>query len=263
MKSVKKIISGVSVLLLIAFVLTIEGCSSFRGVKTYAPTYFGMERIADHVFVDKTMQERLRSNLLVQYKVAENNIRIVYGDIQTHPNVVACSTENCFRRFGGNAERAKSFGSDALLLSPRALTAPLISHEWSHNELYSRFDDIKQIPTWFDEGLAVTISKEPTQSEKAWLEIIASGIPTPKLDELTTLEDWLKAVNKYGEHKIIKENPRRLKAVYATAGHEVRPWLNCAGSKGLLELIKLTNSGKNFYNSYKNIVDNNECIKNT
>ena len=115
---------------------------------------------------------------------------------------------------------------------------------------------MRNIPQWFDEGLAVVVSNEPTHSQKAWQEINKRGIPVPSLNELVSLEDWFTAIEKYGDHKANKLNPEKLKVIYATAGNEVRQWLDHVGQIGLLNLIKLIKSGEEFTYTYQKIKEN-------
>lgn len=63
----------------------------------------------------------------------------------------------------------------------------MIAHEWSHAEFSARvggFFAAKDVPSWFDEGLAVLISNEPSHSEEIWQAMTAAGIVTPPLNEL-------------------------------------------------------------------------------
>ena len=246
-------------LMLTVMLLSMTGCSYIKGAKTLAPEIFGMEKISASMYVDEIMSEEARTELLKSYDVARKNIELMYGVIISKPDVIACSTEECFQTFGGKSARAKNYGGSTFLLSPRGLTPQIISHEWSHNELYVRIDsfwEMRNIPQWFDEGLAVVVSNESTHSQKAWQEIKKRGIPVPSLNELVSLEDWFTAIEKYGGHKANKLNPEKLKVVYATAGNEVRQWLDHVGQKGLLNLIKLIKSGEEFTYTYQKIKEN-------
>jgi hypothetical protein len=234
------------------------GCSYIKAAKTLAPETFGMDKISSTVYVDEEMTEKTRTELLKSCDTALKNIELMYGTIISRPDIIACSTEVCFHKFGGKSARAKNYGGSTFLLSPRGLTSQIISHEWSHNELYVRIDSfwkMRNIPQWFDEGLAVVVSNEPTHSQKVWLEIKKKAIPVPSLNELVSLADWFTAIEKYGEHKANKLNPEKLKVVYATAGNEVRQWLDLVGQKGLLQLIKSIKSGEAFTFIYQEIKD--------
>ncbi len=229
--------------------LGMTGCSKLRATKLIVPEIFGMEKISDTVYVNENMSDEARAELLNNYKKARNNIKLVYGDVLSNPDVVACSTEQCYQKFSGVSARAISYGGSTFLLSPRGLTSQIISHEWSHNELYVRIDNfwkMRNIPQWFDEGMAVVVSGEPTHSMEVWHEIKKSDMPIPSLNELESLADWFAAIETYGGHKPNYFNPEGLKVVYATAGNEVRTWLDTVGREGFLNLIKQVKSGEDF-----------------
>ncbi len=179
-----------------------------------------------------------------------------FGEINSSPDIFACSSNACYQRLGGTTSRAKAFGGSKILLSPRGITAPLIAHEWSHAELYDRlggYPELKKVPAWFNEGLAVVVSDEPTHSEQVWNDIVKSGIPTPTLAELTTQKNWPAVVKIYSADTNV--NPEALKVVYATAGHEVRGWLSKAKSDGLIRLITLLKQDVPFEKAYQSVIE--------
>lgn len=195
----------------------------------------------------------LRTEVINNYGEARSRIEEIYGSVESNPKVIACSTQECFEKFGGASARALNYGSIAFLLSPRGLTPEIISHEWSHNELYVRIGSFfkwLKIPQWLDEGLAVVVSNEPTHSQAVWDVAQKNGVPIPDLDELVSLKDWHRALDKYGEKNETVTNPDRLRIVYATAGNEVRQWYKVAGKNGLLELIRSIRSDEKFQNVY-------------
>jgi len=231
--------------------LGLSACSTLKSAKLLAPATFGMEQIAPRVYVDPKMTEMQRLALTEAITTARQRIHLYYGNVVAEPEIIACSTEQCFQRIGGETARAKSYGAAKMLLSPRGLTAPMIAHEWSHAEFSTRVGGsfaAKDIPRWFDEGLAVLVSNEPTHSEEIWQAINEAGITTPALNELESREKWLTAVKKYGDAATNKE---QYKVVYATAGHEVRHWYRKAGKSGLSQLIEAIRQGKPFIQAYQ------------
>lgn len=127
----------------------------------------------------------------------------------------------------------------------------MIAHEWSHAEFSTRVGEnfaANEIPRWFDEGLAVLVSNEPTHSEEIWQALKDEGISTPALNELESREKWLAAVKKYGDAATNKE---QYKVVDATAGHEVRCWYRKAGKAGLTQLIDEIRQGRPFTQAYQ------------
>lgn len=249
----------IKILLILSALLFITGCSSFKAAKLLVPTWFGMEKIDARVFVNKEMSSAERAQILSLIAESEKQIIKYYGKATSRPEYFFCATEECYKSFGFTSSRAQSFGNYGCLFSPRGATVPIISHEWSHIELYTRINSVwtmLHIPQWFDEGLAVTVSEEPTHSESQWQYMIASNIPRPTREELhdyKTLSEWLDAVHHFGED-LNKERKAKgeptLAPLYTAAGHEVRLWYNKVGTQGLISLIDKMKNGKDFDKAY-------------
>jgi len=195
-----------------------------------------------------------RSEFLKTVIEARKKITNFYGGIISEPQILACSTEECFVGIGGRQQRGLHLGKSKILISRRGLTIPILTHELSHAELSTRMEarmdgvfGIPSIPTWFDEGLAVAVSDEPAHSEIVWEQIAAEKMSTPKLEDLVSLKQWNRAVGKFGDGV-----PGKLYVVYATAGHEVRKWHQSVGRDGLLKLIEKVKVGEAFESSFKN-----------
>jgi hypothetical protein len=236
----------------------VGGCGLLQSGKLLAPEGFGMISVSPSIFVEGGADEATRIKLRDAMDRAEGAVRAAYGSVISRPIVHACVSEGCYEAFGGRGSVAKVYGN-RILLSPRALNWHFLAHEWSHVEMRSRLTLLAwwHMPQWFDEGIAVTVSEAPAHSEEHWQFLVASQIPRPTADELhalNSLRQWLDAVHRYGEDKnverIAKGEPE-LNPVYAAAGHELRPWLQNAGSQGLLALLESLNDGRSFILAYK------------
>ncbi|OYU32565.1 MAG: hypothetical protein CFE39_02935 [Comamonadaceae bacterium PBBC2] len=239
----------------------LSGCGMLHSVaqsgKLLAPESFGLIPIAPHLYVEAGTDEATRDRLREDMDRAEAAILKAYGSVSARPTVHACITEKCYADFGGRGSVARVFGQ-RILLSPRGLNWHFLAHEWSHAEMSTRLTLFawKRMPSWFDEGLAVTISEAPEHSENHWQFLITANIPRPTRDELLTyqsLQHWLTAVHRFGDDKnferVAQDQPT-LSPVYAAAGHEVRPRLAQVGSPGLLHLIQRMNEGADFEAAY-------------
>ena len=216
-----------SVIAIVALLLC-TGCNTFRGAKLWAPSLFDMEPIADRIFVNKEMPPAERKEALMIVTQSKERITKYYGKVISRPKFFFCSTEECFKSFGGSTNRGQSFGDFATLISPRGISVSIVSHEWSHTELYSRIDSIwimRNIPQWFDEGLAVTVSEAPEFSDIQWQYLVDSNIFRPTRDELysfKSIKQWVDAVRRYGIEKNIERKARgepEVAPLYTAAGH--------------------------------------------
>ena len=236
-------------LALALFAIVYCTCPKARAIKVLTPTWFGMESIAARVYVDKAMPVEQREHVLKMVEESKSQLANYYGDVSTTPKLLFLSSESGFRSFGGTGETGMSFFGYASLFSPRGLSSPIVAHEWSHVELYSRlgFRNWRRVPQWFDEGLAVTVSEEPRHSESVYEEALQAGATSPALSELESLRQWNEAIKKYRDPKL---NHGNRAIVYATAGHEVRKWFQQAGRPGLQEFFKEMRSGAGFSAAY-------------
>jgi len=225
---------------------SMPGCSTVRSFRILAPSLFGTVETSNGLYIDEELTQKQKQDLYASIEQARQRLVQFYGSLETTPQIVACGTEDCYKKFGGISAKGKNYGSVAILLSPRGINPTIISHEWSHRELFERlgFFTHRKIAYWFDEGLAVYISDDERYSHERWEKATRNGKTAPGLDELDTLQKWLKA-NRGTEHM----------ASYGTAREEVARWLDKAGYDGLRELINRLITGEDFYSAYFSIAN--------
>ena len=236
----------------------LSGCSNVRAARLLLPEQFGLSRIDDGLYVETGADDETRTKLITAVTRAENAIRTAYGGVESRPVVNACITDACYASFGGMGSRAKIYGN-YILLSPQGLDWHFLAHEWSHDEIRSRLTTMawwRRLPQWFDEGVAVTISRDPKYSEEHWRYLISANVPRPSRQELLacrSLTAWLDTVRRFGATQNRERREKgepEVRPVYTAAGHEVRPWLDTVGTKGLWALIDGLNRGEPFEHIY-------------
>ncbi len=235
-------------IMLVAVIFIFTGCSTFNKIKvvTLPPSWIGMNKIATNVYVDADMNLSQQNKLLEEIPKAKKYVINIWGKIETTPVIYACSTKKCAKSLGIGA---RAYHTNLIALSPKALNKELISHEFSHAELYKRvggFLNWRKIPSWFDEGVAVLAGHDPRHDERAWQRIENENLPYPSTDELISTHQWVKAVYKYQKNL----NKDEIVVVYAFAGHKVAKWYKRVGVKGLNELIKKIKEGEKFEDVY-------------
>ncbi|WP_273602278.1 hypothetical protein [Roseateles albus] len=233
--------------------LLLSGCSTLKGGKLFAPELFGWVPVGANLYVERGTDEATQRSLVLAMSQAEAVIETAFGSVASRPVVHACVSAECLADFGGQGNIAKVYG-DRILLSARGANWQFIAHEWSHAELFKRLSVRAwwRLPKWFDEGLAVVVSQAPEHSQAHWQYLVDAGIARPSDAELLSLQtrsQWLVAHNKYSDNKNGERRARgepEIHALYAAAGHQVRPWLAAASRAGLLRLIERLNSGEEF-----------------
>ena len=228
-------------LLIITLVLCTSGCSTVRSTKLFAPSWFGFSEIGENVYVNDQMSASQRQEFLKILDLAKSRVSAFFGGIEGAPKVFACSTEECFVSHGGVTAKGKTYGDSMLLLSSRGLDVVVAAHELSHIELHNRvgvFRSWREIPDWFDEGLAVLVSKDPRYTEGAWLQATDNGRNAPEL----------KAIG-----KTISLGNDNWQLSYGTSRRAVGEWYLHAGHTGLAHLITEVKSGKDFDSVFNTI----------
>ncbi|MBT9456848.1 MAG: hypothetical protein IV097_09520 [Burkholderiaceae bacterium] len=240
-------------LLAAALLLPLAGCSTLKGGKLFAPEVFGLVPAGPQLYVEQGTDAATQAALRVAMGQAEAAIRAAFDSVSSRPVVHACLSEQCLAAFGGEGNIAKVYGN-RILLSARGANWQFIAHEWSHAELLARLSlpAWLRVPKWFDEGLAVALSEAPEHSEQHWQHLVGADIARPSTAELLNLRSrrqWLEAHRLYSDNKNAERRARgevEIHALYAAAGHQVRPWLAAAGRPGLLALIARLNEGQDF-----------------
>jgi hypothetical protein len=231
----------------------LAGCNTLKGSKLLAPQAFGMVPIAHNIYVEAGTNDASRRALREAMAQAETVILSAYGSVEARPIVHACISRQCLESFGGGGTFAKVYGRH-ILLSARGMNWHFIVHEWSHAELYQRlgWGAWRRMPQWFDEGLAVALSDAPEHSEQHWQYLNESHIAFPDDEQLRTLNSlrqWNMAASSYSDNKNAERRARgetEIHALYAAAGHALRPWLAERGTQGLIDFIAALNSGRDF-----------------
>ena len=242
-------------LLLLVSLLVFTGCSnSINKFKIFLPSSLvDMHEISKNIYVDSDMTLRQQQTLLNEVLEAKKNVKNIWGSVESKPIIYACSTKECSTNLGigGRAYHVNNH----IILSQKALSKELISHEYSHAELYTRIDSFfkwKKIPNWFDEGLAVLVAHDARHDKRAWDKIVKLNYKHPSKNELYKLDTsdlWIKAIDDYKQNI----NYDDIVVIYAIAGNEVSQWYKIADRKGLMLLIESIKNGEDFstmYNRY-------------
>lgn len=224
---------------------------SARSLVAFAcPTCFGMTRLAEGLLIEQDAGDEVRRRMIAARSEAQRRLSAFYPHKLGKPDVIACSTWRCYQRFGGGAPqdgrvtpKGVAHGAYYIKLSPdgtsEELAAAILAHELAHIELHKRLGLIRTawgLPVWFDEGLAVIISKDPRAKygEKAFQALPLADRELP-LDQLATLRTW-------------RQSFRAGKPVYTIAAHHVRTWLRGAAdpARHLEALIERLRRGEDF-----------------
>ena len=190
----------------------------------------GLERVTPTLVVEPSMDAATRAELLATREAASQRVADFFGTRSPALDgavLVACVTEACDRRLGGRGPRATAYSTPvltAIRLSPRGLDRTIVAHELAHVAIHERAGHARQrsgaFPAWFDEGLAVIVSRDTRYVREGRATRCAPGaLPSNP-------HDWAALTG-------------REPMIYADAACRVLRWLQAHGGRdGLLHALE-------------------------
>lgn len=214
----------------------------------HAPAQMGMEARGNGVFLDPDLPAAVREKIPGFIEEAKKLVSYYYRDLLAKPNLVFCGSAACFSNFGGCGLGFTD--GEHIVISRQGIRPDIIAHELAHVEFATRLGGfsrvLERVPQWFDEGLAVLVSKSEEFSDDAWLKSTHNGKDAPGLSDLESMQNWSKFTGDQGENRQL---------TYGTAKREVERWFMIVGSAGLWELIESLKHNESFLHAYRRIED--------
>ena len=159
------------------------------------PGCLGFERAEGQVYVEAGMSSAERAAVLDTVGAARRRLQQFYGTVESAPKIFICGDDACYRQAGGGGSRGMALLDFALFLSPRGTTVTIASHEMSHIELHTRIGLVRtsrrDVPQWFDEGVAVFVSDDQRYLKSASVADRCLEAPDGALP--TTRSAWMRA----------------------------------------------------------------------
>ncbi|MDE2090832.1 MAG: hypothetical protein KGJ08_02885 [Gammaproteobacteria bacterium] len=205
------------------------------------PVCFGFEKAGCGVYVQHGMPVEQQTLTMRVLALADDRIRGFYGDIEFHPRVLICTTQDCIVGIGGGDAATGSVGALVLLLGPKGMNEIDITHELSLIEVAGRvglFHSIMDtVPAWFDEGVAVVASDAPEFTALASAN--QNGCLTKPTDDMPAdRTQWTEEASQYP-------------FIYAQAGCRVAEWMATrGGGSAVSRLLARVANGEPFDRAY-------------
>ena len=235
---VKKILILLGALIIVGGIYTWLASNAI--IRCYFVKWSDLKSISHKVYVDRTMPEFKQQQLLKILDKAIARIETLYGQMEATPIIIAGHSMDVMQAYGGNVYNRMgrtyvTMVESFIILGPEgSLSVDVIAHELGHVEFTDRvgYWQKKNVPNWFDEGLALQFDHRYTEDE--WQIRTDQGRLTPELDNIGNIkhDDW---------------------AAYATAKHEVGNWLDAVGTQGLQSLLEALRDGHDFTDTYQSI----------
>ncbi|MEM1378269.1 MAG: hypothetical protein AAGG69_12865 [Pseudomonadota bacterium] len=161
--------------------------------RAICPQCFGLTKISDDIWTDAP-----RSQHAQLFELVSNSRRPVedwLGPQIGTPRIILCTLGGgpCDALFGPTPVRGLAWGAYLVRLNPQGINPTIVTHELFHIELHARMGQwgmwTNSIPRWFNEGMAVHVSRdarfttEYSDEDEEWARSIVS------------LHDWKREVN--------------------------------------------------------------------
>jgi hypothetical protein len=199
--------------------------------------FFDVQKISPRTYVQSSDADGNAAHLR-SIGVAQARVARYVGPLRSDPVWIICNSSECYSGITGNGFKASAFGSFLIVVSPRAHSVEFLAHELLHAELSSRLSSsaIKQVPAWFNEGLAVLVSEDPrfTSRTQSWQR--------------------LNCIEEYDE--FFSQIAKDYETAYSMALSCVAPWFGKAGEGGFSKIIDLLNSGAKRFEIFEPIRSN-------
>ena len=128
------------------------------------PKCYGFQPAGSGLFVEAGAGPVAVTKAISAVAAGRSRVADFYGGHERAPRILVCATQVCYDRVGGGASRGMTLLDFGLLLSPRGTTPTIAAHELSHAALHTRLGLVRtwrrDIPQWFDEGVAVIVSND-------------------------------------------------------------------------------------------------------
>lgn len=196
------------------------------------------------IYLSKYTPEWAQDSLLSLVGKARMRNAAFWQGMKGEPRIIYCYKQWQFDRMGVKGNPAStwlSLGGAFVVLGPAAFNLDIISHELCHAELQAQVGwsaRDSEIPTWFDEGLAMQLDRRPRYAERQLRRFGADLLRGTNISELTVPEKFFSG----------EKSTSQLR--YILAKRQVRQWLGDNPSEKLKLFCTQLKQGLSFEEAF-------------
>jgi hypothetical protein len=202
--------------------------------------YRGLEEIAPGIFAtsDVPVDQRLDFGRL--HAAAKRRIADAFGATRASPVIVIGGTQALQHLFPGSGSYASTIyvpHRSCVVVGPKGHDVDILAHEELHAEIHHRvghWSRLTQIPTWFDEGLAMQVDHRDRYVWAAQSGAVDSA----------SVRRWTSRA------QFFSGDDAELTRHYAMAREEVRLWLQKVGHRNVYDFLERIRLGNGFVEMY-------------
>jgi len=229
------LLMGLTIIALLAAVVTlVPAAAAYACSRCY-----GLGEAARDVYIETGIPDAERGRLLAELASAQALVARFYPErLAGQPVILACHSGSCDRRLGGKGAKARTFGTSLIVVSPGGWNRTILAHELAHIELHRRVGVFTLVsgalPAWFDEGLAVIVSRD-----RRYLKFDPDGKAGCKVADTGSLPETGQSWR--------RQAAKDAAPIYAMAACRVSSWLHRhGGPPAVIALARALRQGKTF-----------------
>ena len=203
--------------------------------------YRGLEEVAPSIFASSDVTGDQRRDFLRLHAAAKLRIANTFGETHASPVIVLGSTEalrDVFSSAGPYASTIYVPYRSCVLVGPNGHDVNILAHEALHAEIHHRvghWHRLTEIPTWFDEGLAMQVDSRERYRWSLQFGTVSSG----------TVRQWT------SRSQFFKGDDDELTRHYAMAKEEIRQWVQKLGRERVYGFLERVRQGDRFVEIYE------------
>lgn len=231
----KTIINGVFFIAIIALFI-ISKANAGPLAASFCPECFGFKKIENNIYFDANANSEQIEAFKKWSKDSIIQVKEYFPNLESVPRYLVCVSKACDEKMGNISAKAQTYKNNLIYITSSGFEQKFLAHELSHVAFHEKAGNLLSpsgiYPAWFDEGLAVIISKDERYINPSF-EGKNACIRTDINDLPTNVVTW--------GHEAGKD-----RMVYSRAACRVEIWLEKNGGKSKFydSFIKMLNKGK-------------------
>jgi hypothetical protein len=203
--------------------------------------YRRLDAVAPGIFASSDVSSDQRLDFVRLHTAAKLRIADMFGAARASPVIVIGSTEALRDLFPGSSPYANTIYvpfRSCIIVGPNGHGVDILAHEELHAEIHHRvghWQRLTQIPTWFDEGLAMQVDDRERYIWSRQSGVVDRG----KVRQWTSRSHFFRG------------SDEELTRHYAMAKEEVRLWLQKVGRHHLYDFLERVRQGDEFGEIYE------------
>ena len=204
-------------------------------------SYRGLDEVAPGIFASSDVTPGQKLDFVRLHVAAKRRIADTFGATRASPVIVIGSTQALRHLFPDSSSYAATIYvpyRSCVIVGPKGHDVDILAHEELHAEVHHRvghWHRLAQIPTWFDEGLAMQVDNRERYIWSLEFGDVDSG----------SVKRWTSRA------QFFTGDDAELTRHYAMAKEEVRLWLQKLGHGNLYDFLERIRRGDGFVERYE------------